>query len=170
MSKKIIRFCYRKIIDVNAQKAWDKYVFDSSYTELLMQFQLYNTEKKYTMFRDLTGNVPAAGTLHFLVSASITGYIQQLDGYIPDIANNLGKSFLRFTGYRFEIIDSDIKNKSKHVIAVNFFSEEIVWHDTIDNLLLVSLLSDETTAADQLTHLIQLQPFFSIYSFKEDIR
>jgi len=170
MSKKITRFCYRKIIDASAQKVWDKYVFDSSYTELVMQFQFYNTENKYTTFGDLIWNVPAAEKLHFLVSASVTGYVQQLNEHIPGITNNLGKSFLRFKGYRFEIINSDIKDKSKHVIAVNFFSEPVIWHDTIDNYSLVSLLSDETTAEESFTHLVQLQSFFSIYSLKEYIQ
>jgi len=170
MSKKIIRFCYRKVIDATAQIAWDKSVFDSSYTEMLMQFQLFNTQKKYIKFSDLIWNVPAAEKLHFLVSASITGYIQQLNGQIPGIMNNLGKSFLSFTGYRFEISNSDIKDKSKHAVAVNFFSEPVTWYDTIENYLLISLMSDEATADERLTHLIQLQSFFSIYSLKDYIQ
>ena len=170
MKKKTIRFCYRKIIDANTQKVWDKYVFDNSYTELLMQFQFYNTERKFTTFSELLWNVPAADKLHFLVSASVTGYIRQLNEQIPDISNNLGKSFLRFKDYRFEIINSDIKDKTKHVVAVNFYSEPAVWHDTIGDYVFLSLLNDETTTEEKLTHLVQLQPFFSIYSFKEVIQ
>ena len=170
MSKKIIRLCYRKIIDATALKAWDRFVFDSSYAELLMQFQFYNTAKKYTAFSDLSMNVPGADKLHYLVSASITGYMQQLNEQIPDIADNLGRSFLRFKGYRFEIINSDIKDKAKHTIAVNFFSEPMLWHTAIDNYLLVSFLSNEETVEGMLTHLVQLQPFLSIYSLKEEVQ
>ncbi len=94
MAKGIIRLCYRKIIDASSQKMWDKYVFESSYTEFLMQSQLYNQEKKYNSFAELLINVPDAEKLHFLVSAAIGGYMQQLNGIVPDIIDNLGKHFL----------------------------------------------------------------------------
>ena len=137
MAKKIIRLCYRKVIDASSSKQWDKYVFESTYAEFLMQAQLYNQEKKYSSFSELMQNAPGAEKLHFLVSASMVGYLQQLDGVVPDILNNLGKHFLKFTDYRFEIINSDIKAKSTHQVAINFFSEPLIWHDTIENYLLV---------------------------------
>jgi len=168
MTKKIIRLCYRKIIDASSQKTWDKYVFDSTYTEFLMQSQFYNQQKKYSSFGELIQNVPGAEKLHFLVSAAIVGYLKQLDGVIPDILNNLGKHFLKFTGYRFEIINSDIKNKTNHQVAINFFSEPLAWHDTAGGYLLVSSLNGEKNEDGILTNLVQLQPFFSIYSIKEE--
>src|SRR5687768_9647191 len=168
MTKKIIRLCYRKVIDASSQKTWDKYVFDSTYTEFLMQAQFYNQEKKYTTFSELQLNVPNAEKLHFLVSAAIVGYLQQLEERIPDILNNLGKHFLGFKNYRFEIINSDIKNKASHQVAINFFSEPMIWHDTIDGYLLVSPLNGEKNDDGIFTHLVQLQPFLSIYSIKEE--
>ena len=169
MHKKIIRLCYRKIIDAGSQQVWDKYVFEGSYTEFLLQSQFYNQEKKYTNFSELLLNVKGADKLHFLVSAAVTGYLQQLGGKIPDIADNLGKQFLVFKNYRFEIIESDIKKKAAHRVAVNFFSESLCWHDTINNSLLVSPANDEQTTDGILTHLLPLQPFLSIYSLKEEV-
>ena len=169
MSKKIIRFCYRKIIDASAQQVWDKYVFESSYAEFMLQSQFYNQEKKYTSFGELISNVKGAEKLHFLVSAAVTGYLQQLDYKIPDILNNLGKLFLVFKNYQFEIINSDIKTKSRHQVAINFFSEPLIWHDTIENYLLVSPVNGEKNNDGVLTNLVQSQPFLSIYSLKEEI-
>ena len=169
MSKKIIRFCYRKIIDSGSEKHWDKYVFENSYAEFQMQSQLYNKEKKYTKFAELLLNVPASEKLHYLVSASITGYLQQLNGIIPDILDNLGRHFLAFKQYRFEIINSDIKNKSAHKIAINFFSEPFQWHETIGNYLLVSSLKKENTEDGPQTHLLQIQPQLSIHSLQETV-
>jgi hypothetical protein len=166
---KIIRICYRKIIDASSQTQWEKYVFESSYTEYLMQAQFYNQEKKYHSFAELLINVPASEKLHFLVSAAVTGYIQQLNGKIPDILNNLGKHFLEFKNYKFEIINSDIKNKTVHKIAVNFFSEPLVWHSTIGNYMLVSPANKDKSEYGVLTDLLQLEPFLSIYSLKEEI-
>ena len=165
-NRRTIRFCYRKIIDASSEKLWDKYVFESSYSEFLMQSQLYNQEKKYNTFAELLSNMPGAEKLHFLVSAAIVGYLKQLDSKVPDILNNLGKQFLEFKNYRFEIINSDIKNKSNHQVAINFFSESLIWHDTIDNHMLVSACNGEINEDGVITELVQLRPFLSIYSLK----
>ena len=168
MSKRIIRFCYRKIIDASSQKVWDKYVFESSYKEFLMQVQFYNQEKKYSTFVELLKNVPNAERLHFLVSPSVTGYLQQLNGVIPEVLNSLGNQFLPFKNFKFEIVDSDVKYKSAYRVAINFFSEPMRWHDTIGEQLLVSETEGEKTEDGDLTHLLSLQPSLSIYSLKEE--
>jgi len=167
--KRIVRFCYRKIIDASSENQWDKYVFESSYKEFLMQSQFYNQEKKYNSFSELINNIPSSEKLHFLVSTSVIGYLKQLNGIIPGITNNLGKQFLKFNNFQFEIIESDIKNKQAHRIAINFYSDHMNWHDTIDNYLLVSYIGEDKTEEGTLTHLLQLQPFFSIYSLKEEL-
>ena len=143
-------------------------MFDSPYAEFLMQSQYYNQEKKYRSFSEIIQNVPGAEKLHFLVSAAVVGYLKQLDGIVPDVLNNLGKHFLTFTDYRFEIINSDIKNKTSHQVAINFFSEPLTWYDTLGGYLLVSSLNGEKSEDGILTHLVQLQPFLSIYSIKEE--
>lgn len=166
MANKIIRLCYRKVIDASSQKQWDKYVFESSYTEFKMQAQFYNQQKKYNNFGELVQHVPGADKLHFLVSGAIVGYLQQLDGVVPDILNSLGKYFLTFINYRFEIINSDIQNKASHQVAINFFSEPLVWHDTINNCLLVSPVNSKITDDGVLTEMLELPPLLSIYSLK----
>ena len=168
MKKRIIRFCYRKIIDASSEKAWDKLVFESSYKEFMMQSQFYNQEKKYNSFAEMLINVPASEKLHFLVSSSVIGYLQQLNGIVPDVPDNLGGHFLKFKNFRFEIINSDVKDRSAHKIAINFFSDPMIWHDSLDNYLLVSAADGEKTVDGLLTNLLQLQPFLSIYSLKEE--
>lgn len=166
MEQRMIRLCYRKIIDAASLKVWDKYVFDDTYTEFLLQAQYFNPDKKYSSFSDLLINVPGAEKLHFLVSAALIGYLKQLNGKIPDIVNALGKIFLPFSNYRFEIIHSDIKDKKKHEVAVNFFSERLTWHDTFGNKLLVSVPGNFEND-EILTELFTMQPFLSIYSLKQ---
>ena len=163
MTKRIITICYRKGIDAGSQKPWDKYAFESSYKEFLMQAQFFNQEKKYTTFAELLIHKNGADKMHFLVSASIVGYVEQLKGNIPDALNNLGRHFLKFKNYQFEIINSDIKTKSAHQVAITFFSEPLIWHETIGNYILISPTYIED---GELTHLFQLQHFFSIYSLK----
>lgn len=166
MAKKIIRLLYRKVIDANAQKAWEQHVFNDSYAEFLLQAQFYNQEKKYNTFAELLTHVPDAEKLHFLVSPAITGYLKQLNGKVPDILNNIGKQFLPFKNFRFEIINSDIRNKARHQVAVNFLSEPLTWHDTIGNQLLVAVNDDRDDGA-VLTEMFAMQPYLSIHSLKE---
>jgi hypothetical protein len=161
----MIRLCYRKVIDINATKPWDKLVFEDTYKEFLMQAQLYNQEKKYASFSDIITHVPAAEKLHFLVSAAVIGYLQQLNGKVPDLLNSLGRLFLPFKNFRFEIINSDIKDKTKHQVGLNFFTDHLVWHDTINNQLLLSIPGN-TENGEVLTELFTLPPFVSIYSIK----
>ena len=161
----MIRLCYRKVIDINSTKPWDKLVFEDTYKEFLMQSQLYNQEKKYFSFSDIITHVPAAEKLHFLVSAAVIGYLQQLHGKVPDLLNNLGRLFLPFKNFRFEIINSNIKDKTKHQVGLNFFTDHLVWHDTINNQLLLSIPGN-TENGELLTELFTLPPFVSIYSIK----
>jgi hypothetical protein len=167
MATRTITLCYRKIIDVTAAKPWEKLVFDDSYTEFKMQAQLYNQEKKYRTFAELKQFAPGADKLHFLVSAAIMGYLQQLNDTVPDILNNLGKHFLKFKQFQFEIINSDIADKSKHQIAINFYSEPLIWHDTIGNYLVVSEKDKISEVA--LTHLFAIQPYLTIYSLQTEV-
>jgi hypothetical protein len=169
MPKGIIRLSYRKIIDAASTHVWEKYVFDATYQEYLIQAQNYNPDNKYFTFAELKNNVSNADKLHFLVSASVTNYLKQLNGIVPDILNNQGKLFLPFKNYRFEIIDSDIRNKSKHRVTVVFISEPITWVDTVDNLLLVAGARVDQNGDDGiLTEMFTLQPFLSIHTLKQE--
>src|SRR5258706_12261971 len=58
MRKTIIKLSYRKIIDSSSQKQWEKYIFEDSFTEFLMQSQYFDQQKKYSSFSELIANVP----------------------------------------------------------------------------------------------------------------
>ncbi|QNF32110.1 hypothetical protein HUW51_04965 [Adhaeribacter swui] len=164
MPNRLITLCYRKIVDANSTKPWEKLVFEDSYTEFKMQAQLYNQEKKYRSFAELKQHVPGADKLHFLVSAAVLGYLQQLNNMVPDILNNLGQHFLKFDQFQFQIINSDILDKSKHQVAIKFYSQPLIWHDTLNQYLLVSESANSGEPA--LTHLLAIQPYLSIYSLQ----
>lgn len=163
-SSKIITLCYRKIIDAQSAKAWDKLVFEDSYAEFRMQAQFYDQDKQYRTFGALLQGVPAAEKLHFLVSGAIVNYVRQLNGKVPDLADNLGKQFLPFEHFRFELINSDRANIKKHQVAVNFYTTPLHWHSTIGDYL---LLSNPQAAAEDgsiYTYLFRLPAYVSIYT------
>ncbi|MCZ4225337.1 hypothetical protein [Pedobacter rhodius] len=165
MPQKIITLCYRKIIDSTKTNPWDKFVHEDSFAEFRMQSQFYNQEQKYSTFAELLLNVPGAEKLHFLVGGSIIDYLQQLKSVIPDVLDNLGRRFLTFDNFKFELVNSDINNIEKHKIALNFFSRPLIWQDTIGEHLLIAQFK-ETTEDEVFTNLFQLQPFVSIHSIK----
>ncbi|RAV46973.1 hypothetical protein DIU36_30235 [Mucilaginibacter rubeus] len=170
MQKRVIILCYRKIIDIRSVKQWDKLVFESTYLEFKMQAQNFSQGTAYTSYAELLRNVPNAQRLTGMVIPSVTGYIQQLGGIMPDILNNVGRRFLTFSKFQLEIINSDISDKDKHQVAVNFYSEPLFWHDTIDNYLLISAQQAENQLNVEnnciSTNLMQLQPYINITSLQ----
>lgn len=166
MNTRIITLCYRKTIDINATHPWDKLVFEDSYMEFKLQAQNFSAGTSYTSYAELLRLVPNASKLPGLVIPAIAGYVQQLDEIIPDILNNLGRRFLKFKHYQFEIINSSITYKSKHHIAINFYSGPLYWHDTIGQYLLVSNAAITSHEQDVLTNLFQLPPYVNIHTLQ----
>ncbi len=169
-AKGIIQLCYYKIIDADSQKAWEKFVFEDTYTEFFMQAQFYNQDKKYTTFQEIVSNHPQAEKLHFLISTAAVGYIRQLNDIIPDIVNAHNKICLPFKNFRFEILNSHLTNKNEHKIAIWFYSQPLTWLDSLGNQLLIAY-GNKTEAIEKgeniETDLITLQPFLSISSFQK---
>lgn len=165
MPEKIIRLCYRKIIDAASATSWEKFVFDDSYMEFLMQAQNYDREKKYALYSELIQQMPAAEKLQGLVSTAVIGYLRQVGGIVPDIRNRLGQLFLPFENFRFEIIQSNTTDKTVHRVAITFYSHPLLWHDTIGDQLVVSV-PGRTEKEETLTETVGLHPFLSIYSIK----
>jgi hypothetical protein len=127
---------------------------------------LFSPKNRNTTFSEILQNNPDAQRLHFLVSPSVIGYLKQMNGTIPDILNNLGKHFLKFSNFQFEIVNSHLTDMSKHQVAVNFYSEPLTWIDTIGDFLLVS--EQSPSSAEFQTHLFQIQPYLTIQTLKQN--
>lgn len=162
-----ITLCYRKIIDASATRPWDKLVLDDSYREFRLQAQYFNQHKQYRTFGELLHYVPGAERLHGLVSGAITGYLRQLGGLVPDVLDNLGRRFLPFDAFQFELINSDLFDPSKHQVAINFFTQPLVWHATVGSYLIAAPEAPATDGAVAPTHTFQLQPYLAIHSLQE---
>ncbi len=166
MNKQTIKFCYRKIIDAQSAKAWEKLVFEDSYAELRLQMQNYPQHKQYPSYGELLHYAPEAAQLSARVTPAITGYVQQLSEIMPDVLNNLGRRFMQFDKFKFEIINSHLLQPDKHQVAINFNSVPMLWHNTVGDYLLLSF-ADENAGSEMATHLMQLQPYLSICSLQE---
>ncbi|MBC6697086.1 hypothetical protein [Hymenobacter sp. BT190] len=160
-----ITFCYRKLIDTTTTRLWERMVFEDTYAEFRLQAQTFSQGTAHHSFAELLQHVPGAGQLHFLVSAAVRGYLPQLGGRVPDIVDNLGRYYLRFSQFQFEIINSDLHDKTRHQVAISFYSEPLLWHDTVGPYLLLS--EPGAAAGPVLTSMLQLQPYLVIHSLQD---
>ncbi len=133
--KGLIKLCYRKVIDVSSTSVWDKYVFEDTYKEYYMQAQQFDQQSKYGTFQEMVKHIPSAEQMHYLVSTAAVNYIRQLDGVFPEVLNVMGERCVPFENFRFEILESDIKNKEQHKVAIRFYSNVLTWIGSIDNQL-----------------------------------
>lgn len=165
MEKAIIRLCYRKLIDNQSIAPWEKMVFEDSYREFLMQAQYFNQDGSKRTLAGLLREAPGAERLHGLVSTAVVGYLRQLEGRMPDITDSLGRLFLPFENFRFEIVQSHIHDSARHQVAIDFYSDPMIWHDTIGDQLLLSVAA-KRGQPETLTHLLALRPMLGIHSIQ----
>lgn len=162
---KSIRFCYRKVIDVNARSGWDRAVFDATHLEFYMQAQRLDPEGKYATFTELSEHISDVQHLHYLVSSAAIGYIRKLNDIIPDVQNTLGLTCLPFHDFRFEILASHVEDKTQHRIAIVFYSDPVIWLETIGTNILIAKedQSERLRSGGQAeTDLIIMSSFLSI--------
>lgn len=134
-----IRLAYRTVIDNSSKFTWDRYVFEDTFKEYLMQHQLFNSkENPKQTFRELLNENEKANQLHFLVGMAAGVYVEQLKGNFHRVSDVLGNNFFPFTNYQLDIINTDITDSSKHKIGITFYSPLLVLLDTINNHYLVS--------------------------------
>jgi hypothetical protein len=169
MTKGLIQLCYSKVIDASASGTWETYIFDDTYREFFMQAQYYNQKQKFSTFHEILENDPKADRLHALVSTAAIGYLRQLNERIPDITNTSGKVVIPFRNFRFEIIQSHMKDKYQHKIAIHFYSEVLTWIDTVQNIFLLAI-GDQRDAlrAGQMigTEMVAWRPNLGISAFQ----
>lgn len=166
----IIRFSYKRFIDENSVFVWDKAVFENSYMDYKIQIQNFPEFEAFPVFADFLKNVPEAETIHHKVSQSIYQNLNQLDGIIPQIVDAYGGFCLQFRKFKFEIIDSDLFNKSKHRVSIEFISEPLLCLGKMgDDFLIAPFEELENYKNNQeiATRLIPSQKFLNIYSYQK---
>ncbi|MGC4040585.1 MAG: hypothetical protein QM710_07335 [Flavobacterium sp.] len=161
-----IRLAYRTVIDSSSTFIWDKYVFEDTYKEYLMQQQLFNSkENPKATFRELVSENEKAAQLHFLVGMAASGYVEQLKGNFHRVGDALGNSFFPFTNFQLDIINTDITDSSKHKIGITFFSPLLVLIDTVNNHYLVSTETEKENGFQTL--MFAMQPNLAICYYEK---
>lgn len=164
--KSKIRLAYRLVIDNSSNFIWDKYVFEDSFQEYLLQHQQFNSkEKPKNTFRELLSENEKSAQLHYLVGISANNYVEQLKGNLYRITDILGNNYFPFTNYRFDIINTDITDITKHKIGITFYSPLLTYLGMVDNHFLLSKNTDESNEFE--TFMIAAQSNLSVCYLKE---
>lgn len=162
-----IRLAYRIVIDHNSTLLWDKYVFEDTYREYLMQHQLYNPkENQKRTFRELLTENPKAEQLHYLVGIAANNYVQQLSGKLHRVTDVLGKYFLPFDNYQLDIVNTDILDSTKHKIGITFYSPLLRLVDIVNNCYLVSTQTEDVPGIE--TQMFPVQANLAICYVERD--
>jgi hypothetical protein len=165
MAKAQIKLAFRIVITKDSQSRWEKFVWDSTYQEFLMQSQLYNdAENSVLTFKQLLSKNEKAEKLHFLVSMAAHPYLLQWKGLVYPMPDTLGNNYLPFNNYRLDIIDSNIKDKNAHEIGITFYSPLLTLIDIWDGHYLVSTNENITEGVE--TMMFKMQPRLSVVYYK----
>ncbi len=164
--KSKIQLAYRLVIDSNSSFIWDKYVFEDTYQEYLLQHQQYNSvEDPKNTFRELLAENEKANNLHYLVGIAAENYVQQLKGNLYRISDRLGNNYFPFINYRLDIVNTDITDSSKHKIGITFYSPLLTYLGIVDNHYLLSKNTDDSSEFE--TFMLATQNNLSVCFLKE---
>ncbi|MEN4761899.1 hypothetical protein ABEG63_16320 [Chryseobacterium sp. C39-AII1] len=134
-----IKLAFRIVIDQNSTLTWDKYIFEDTYFEYKIQHQVFDEkENPVKNYWELLTKNPHAERIPFLLSASVTNYISQLNGEIKSLPDVLGNTFFPIESFKLDLISSNVEDSSKHKIGITFYTPELLLIDIIDNKYLLS--------------------------------
>jgi hypothetical protein len=116
-----IKIAYRQVIDIKSSNEFEKNVFNDSFAEFYLQAQDYNPNRQFQTLTEMIEHNPKAKSLHYKVGFSIGLYVQALSKIIPGLYDTIGKT-VPFDEFEFEILHSDVTNKSLHKISLTYLS------------------------------------------------
>lgn len=161
-----IQLAYRLVIDKDSAFVWDKYVFEDTFQEYLLQHQQFNSkENPLKTFRELLAENEKATQLHYLTGIAAANYVQQLKGNFYRVTDALGNSYFPFINYRLDIINTDIMDINKHKIGITFYSPLLTYLGMVDNHFLLSKNTDNSNEFE--TFMIPAQANLSVCYLKE---
>ncbi|WP_281636733.1 hypothetical protein [Flavobacterium marginilacus] len=167
MDKAKIRLAYRIEIDSSSVFLWDKYVWEDTFKEYLMQHQQFNSkENPKNTFRELLSENEKAVQLHYLVGIAAEGYVKQLKGNLHRITDVLGNNYLPFVNYQLDIINTDITDPSKHKIGITFYSPFLTLIGIVEGNYLVSKNCESVNGLETL--MFPVQPHLSICYYEKN--
>jgi hypothetical protein len=167
MPQALVQIVFKQVIDISSTGEFARNVFDDSFSEFQLQAQAYNPEGKFRTFQELTAHNPKANSLHYKVGFSIGLFVKELKNVIPGLADSLGRP-VSFSSYQFELVESDITQKSLHKVAITYETNILTLFATVGDFLILAV-GDRLQESNQMpvdTFLLRVQPNVSIASWQ----
>jgi hypothetical protein len=164
MSRPRIRLAFRQVIDADrARTDFEKAVFADTYHEFRVQIQTYNPDNACTTWQQVREAVPQSSpTLPIRVGFAIGLYVGELNNQIPGLTDVLDQP-IAFSEHQFDLLASDLTDRSKHRVAITYLTDTFTWLDTVGSTLLLATKDPGTDPVD--TVMVALQPSLSIVSY-----
>ncbi|HEX5154553.1 MAG TPA: hypothetical protein VFW07_24070 [Parafilimonas sp.] len=167
MERALIQLAYRQVITEQGKSPFEQNAWLVSYNEFLLKSQAYNLDRKFNTFREMVNNDGRANSLHYKLSFPVLPFIEQLQKKIPLLKDNAGKNIV-FDTWQFELVDSDIRNRSQHTIAIHYHTDIITVIETLGEYMLLA----SGDRSDNLTDIpdcfvLKMQDRLSITKFQQ---
>lgn len=167
MKHALIKLAYRQVIDEQSKSNFERNIFYVSCNEFLLKSQTYNMEKKFRSFSEMVNNDGRANSLHYKLSFPVLPFIELLQKKIPLLTGNTGKN-ISFDKWQFELIDSDIKDKALHKVAINYYTDTITVIKTLGEYMLLAMGNKSENLTDiEDTFVLKMQDSLSITKFQQ---
>jgi hypothetical protein len=167
MKHALIRLAYRQVIDEKSKSSFEKNIFNASYDEFILKSQAYNTERKFRRFSEMMHHDGRANSLHYKLSFPVLPYMELLQKRIPLLQDNAGK-YVLFDKWQFELIDSDIRNKAAHKMAIIYSTEIITVIETLGEFMLLAYGDRSESITDvEDCFVLKMQDKLSITKFQQ---
>ncbi|WP_183575569.1 hypothetical protein HDF18_16810 [Mucilaginibacter sp. X5P1] len=165
MNKALIKLAYKQVIGSSSTGDFEKNVFNASYQEFLFKSQAYNMEGKFKTFSELKANDGRANSLHYKLSFAVGNFINRLNNRIPVLADNADNSLV-FEVPKFELIESDITDKTKHQVAINYCTGILTLLDVIGEYMILAI-GDVADSETFESFTLKMQPGLSVVFYHE---
>ena len=160
----LIQLAYKRVIDASATGNFEQKVFKATYEEFLIKSKAYNPGNKIKTFSALKAHDGGANSLHYKISLATGHYIDTLTHKIPSLTDNIDNPVL-FDVARFELLESDIFDMSKHKIAIEFITQPLTLCSTMGEYMLLAYGPINTIEPAQ-TFVLKMQPDLSILNYQ----
>ena len=164
MAKALIKLAYKQVINAASAGEFERNVFRASFQEFLLKSQTYNQGAKFKTFSELKANDGRANSLHYKLSFAVLNFISGLNNKIPGLKDNAGNS-PAFEGPRFELIESDITDRTMHRVAIHYSTGLLTLLDTIEDYLILAM-GDVPGGEAAETFTLKMQPGLSVVYYK----
>jgi len=121
---------------------FERRVFHDTYKEFQKRSKIYSLDQHLHTFSQMQQASEKANTLHQKLQYSVMNSIAALEHKIPVLSDLEGHPIL-FDWAELNIYASDLLNKAAHVVSITYTSPQLILHEIIGDLLILSYSGKE---------------------------